>query len=764
MKRFIIALALVSFAFGMCWCGFAYASDAYLSKNAPVDKKPSVSIPSLAAEQPADMETDVEDYCTSTYTNTTDDWITYVEFNTIANQSGQEGADSYGDYTGIETTVDPGATYTLTVTVYSEGLWTEHVRAWIDWSQDEVFTSDESYYLGSGIDPTLSIDITVPNDAPMGSARLRVIEQWSSDPGDDGACDGQGNHSTTYGETEDYTVIVGEEGPCDVECPPGGIQEGEPDCGDEYVDSYNGGCNSEPSVFQAINAGEVICGTSGTFLFGGSNYRDTDWFTFTPDSDLPLTFTAEAEFNLLIFVIDAGTGNCEDFEIVSNITGEPCEVISLTHVPVPGQEYWYWVGPSEFTGWDCPLEYVATLTQEEPPPGGEDCENPEVVDALPYNSTGNSCTYLDDCDITGSDNSDIIYELVVDETISLVASLIGSDYDTKIAVYMTDCCSGEGNEFLYNDDFDGLQSQVEGVFQPGTYYVVVDGYGTACGNYVLNIYETEPPPPPPCESAVYGPNDDWTFATSDVEVGPYIVYDDFSCPDLESVNAIRYWGLDLQYNMGWYECSEDPTQMEIIFYEDAAGQPGNMICSYMVEPQVTYTGIYYASSYELVEYYATFESCDVNSGWVSIQGALNTGNSCVFLWGGSPDGNGVAWQDQNGSMVELDYDLAKEVLGTQVGIDETELLPARIDMLANYPNPFNATTTISFSLKNSGNVSIDIYDVLGRRVDRLDMGHLDNTQIHSVTYDAGQLATGVYFYSLMVDGEKKVTERFSLLK
>ncbi len=758
--------ALVVFVLAMFWCSFAFATDAYLSKNMPVGKVVNVTIPSYAAEMPADMVTDTEEYCTSTYTNMTDDYISYVEFNTIANQSGQEGPTSYGDYTDIETTVEQGATYTLTVTFWSEGQWTEHVRAWIDWNQDEVFGADESYYLGSGVDATLTLDITVPTGGPQGATVMRIIEQYSTDPGADGACDGQGNHSSMYGETEDYTVIVGEDGPCDVVCPPGGIEEGEPDCGDGYVDDYNGGCNSDPHIFQPIAPGEVICGTSGTFLVDQVQNRDTDWFTFTSDSDLPLTFTVEAEFNLLIFVIDAGSGNCEDLEIVSNTTGEPCEEISLSHVPTPGQEYWYWVGSSEFTGWDCPLEYVTTLTQEEPTQGGEDCEHPIVIeDPLPYQSTGNTCTYLDDCDITGSDNFDVIYELTVTEEMTIICSLIGSTYDTKIAVYMTDCCSGEGSEFLYNDDFGGtLQSQVEGYFAAGIYYVVVDGYSSNCGDYILNIYEGEPPPPPGCDLTYIGPEGDWNFITSDAELGPYTAFDNFLCEDETEICGIRWWGLDLTYNSGWFECDEADPEFLIMFYPDAGNSPdvGNPTCVFNVMPERTNTGIFYGGSYELIEYYADFgECCPVNSGWVSIQGLSFDG--CSFLWAGSLDGDVMSYQDQNGPMVQNDIDLARE-FDLRTSIDEANLLPTQVDMLANYPNPFNAKTKIAFSLKESGNVSIDIYDVLGRRIDKLELGHLSNTEIHTVDYDAGHLATGVYFYSLMVDGEKRASERFSLLK
>jgi len=629
MRKTMLVVVLAMF-----WCSLAFASDANLNRDALNENMPTIVIPSLAAEKPADLETDIEEYCASTYTNMTDDWITFVGFNTINNESGQDGANSYGDYTYISTTVEPGMTYTLTVAFFSEGMWTEYVRAWIDWNQDEIFSAGESYFLGSGVDATLTFDITVPEGGPTGETVLRVIEQYYSDPGAEGACN---PHPTSYGETEDYTVIVGAQGPCDVICPPDGIEEGEPDCGYNYVDTYNGGCNSDPDIFQPINPGDIICGTSGTFLVGANQNRDTDWFSYTPNNAYPITFTAEAEFPLLIFIIDAGSGNCSDYTIISNVSGDSCETISLTHTPTPGQTYWYWAGPSVFTGWNCPLEYVATLTAEEPEP---------------------------------------------------------------------------------------------------------------------------------CVQTLIGPDGDWNFLTSDTELGPYCVYENFTCDDLSSIGAVRFWGLDLHFDSGWYECDEDPTEFEVIFYPDAGGMPNVSapICSYTIVPERTATGIYYASAYELIEYYAVFEACAVNTGWVSIQGTLYDGNTCVFLWGCSEDGDMFAYQYQNGSPVQQAYDLSFEFYGPQTAIDDVELLPAQIDMLANYPNPFNAQTTIAFSIKESGNVSINIFDVLGRQLDKIDMGYLDNTQIHTVNYDAGNLATGVYFYSLMVNGEKKVTERFSLLK
>jgi hypothetical protein len=156
------------------------------------------------------------------------------------------------------------------------------------------------------------------------------------------------------------TLTCGGSQPCDVVCPPGAYVEQEPVCADEYVDIYNGGCNSTPFVFEAVECGWTICGTSGTYLFQGNSYRDTDWFeVFAEAGDL--TWEAEAEFPLLLFVIQANSGDCVDYTILGSATGNPCEVVTLTFTVTAGN-YWLWVGPSVFAGFPCGVEYVATIT------------------------------------------------------------------------------------------------------------------------------------------------------------------------------------------------------------------------------------------------------------------------------------------------------------------------------------------------------------------------------------------------------------------
>jgi len=122
------------------------------------------------------------------------------------------------------------------------------------------------------------------------------------------------------------------------------------------------------------------------------------------------------------------------------------------------------------------------------PPPGDFCSDPFVIpENFPFYDANNTCGFTNLCDITGSDNSDVIYEMVLANDYDLTISLCGSSYDTKLAVFSEACCTGAGTEFAYNDDFCSLQSQIQTFFPAGTYYVVVDGFSSQCGDYTLSV-------------------------------------------------------------------------------------------------------------------------------------------------------------------------------------------------------------------------------------------------------------------------------------
>jgi PKD repeat protein len=69
----------------------------------------------------------------------------------------------------------------------------------------------------------------------------------------------------------------------------------------------------------------------------------------------------------------------------------------------------------------------------------------------------------------------------------------------------------------------------------------------------------------------------------------------------------------------------------------------------------------------------------------------------------------------------------------------------------NFPNPFNPRTTIAFTLASEAHVTLDVFDVSGRRVASL-MNETQGAGQHTVDFDASALASGVYFYRLTAGG------------
>lgn len=95
-------------------------------------------------------------------------------------------------------------------------------------------------------------------------------------------------------------------------------------------------------------------------------------------------------------------------------------------------------------------------------------------------------------------------------------------------------------------------------------------------------------------------------------------------------------------------------------------------------------------------------------------------------------------------------------------VDEKPPSAAGFSLYQNYPNPFNPTTTITYQLSKPGNVTLKVYDVLGRLVKTL----LKGRQIpgeHSVVFDASRLSSGVYFYRVTA-GSMASTRKMVLLK
>jgi parallel beta-helix repeat protein/predicted outer membrane repeat protein len=148
-------------------------------------------------------------------------------------------------------------------------------------------------------------------------------------------------------------------------------------------------------------------------------------------------------------------------------------------------------------------------------------------------------------------------------------------------------------------------------------------------------------------------------------------------------------------------------------------------------------GVAPQGDYVFVAYIGDYPSTIIDSSWFYFS---KTGSVA----------EGIAdWQSPNGW-------LDGEVLSRESG------LPTHYALSHNYPNPFNATTSISYQLGVDGHVKLEVYSTLGRKVATL----IDSKQqagYRSVTWNASQVSSGLYFYKLTA-GDFTETRRMILIK
>ena len=144
------------------------------------------------------------------------------------------------------------------------------------------------------------------------------------------------------------------------------------------------------------------------------------------------------------------------------------------------------------------------------------------------------------------------------------------------------------------------------------------------------------------------------------------------------------------------------------------------------------------------------------------------------------DNNGATWSTVNSgfstnpAIYALTISGSNVVAGTANGVWTVPLsqvaavsknksaLPEAFSLSQNYPNPFNPTTVISYQVPVSGQVTLKVYDMLGREIATL-VNNKESAGSYSVKFDGSRLASGVYFYRLQA-GSFSQTKKLLLMK
>ena len=151
----------------------------------------------------------------------------------------------------------------------------------------------------------------------------------------------------------------------------------------------------------------------------------------------------------------------------------------------------------------------------------------------------------------------------------------------------------------------------------------------------------------------------------------------------------------------------------------------------------------------------TFLSLDAGTTYQTIAATSSPAAGVVFI-----DKANLLFQHGSGvDKLTITYNVTPVVSN---GVVSSEV-PSAFGLSQNYPNPFNPTTQIKYDIAKASFVTLKVFDVLGNEVSTIINGNI-NAGKYSAEFNAASLSTGIYFYSLTVDGIKVDTKKMILVK
>jgi polyhydroxybutyrate depolymerase len=179
-------------------------------------------------------------------------------------------------------------------------------------------------------------------------------------------------------------------------------------------------------------------------------------------------------------------------------------------------------------------------------------------------------------------------------------------------------------------------------------------------------------------------------------------------------------------------------------------------------------GFIYPSVEEVIYTWVEINNCETvpdtiinNANLMVRKWAALSHNADIFLYT-RPTG-GHTWPTGTVSATDSVWDFfVAHPMDPATGVDDNPDAVKNFTLKQNYPNPFDATTTICFSAPNREKVTLKIFDLLGNKIATL-LDEEVNAGEHTVIFDSQDLPTGVYFYRIQagksVDSKKLVILR-----
>ena len=233
-----------------------------------------------------------------------------------------------------------------------------------------------------------------------------------------------------------------------------------------------------------------------------------------------------------------------------------------------------------------------------------------------------------------------------------------------------------------------------------------------------------------------------------------------------------------------------------IFKQISTGMPNRTITSIYVHPDSSSVAIVSFSGFGAGKIYKTTNE---GENWFNISGDLPDSpvNDALIYYPGfstsiylaatdvgvfMTNNYGIKWVElanglPNTVAMHLDYNAVSgkirlgthgrgtwELSGSIIGIaNNTNEVPVSFSLSQNYPNPFNPNTKIGLKIKNSGQIELKVYDIIGKEITTLINKKLSAGSYESI-FNGENYSSGLYFYSLFVNGVKTDTKKMILIK
>jgi hypothetical protein len=231
---------------------------------------------------------------------------------------------------------------------------------------------------------------------------------------------------------------------------------------------------------------------------GFADDYDQACFSSSSSPDVVYAYTPTSNESINISLCNAGTNYDTKLFIYENSVATPYDcsdddcpgyTSEILCLALSGGNTYYividgWGG--DFGDYELTVDVCPTVSCQ----GNDDFATAIGIPGLPYTDLGTteSCTddYVESCALTGAGGLDVVYSYVPTVDQSINVSLCGSSFDTKLYVYENTVATPVGCD---DDGCPGLQSQILclPVTAGNTYYIVVDGYSSAKGDYTLSV-------------------------------------------------------------------------------------------------------------------------------------------------------------------------------------------------------------------------------------------------------------------------------------